>query len=145
PYHWEDVLELAHLYHANGYGVQASRLYDWLIARSEEAEERARLNYLAADAIKGKGDSAAATAYLEAATRHFKGYPLAYARLGEARLKSNYFAVVESLFREALSLDNTLSPARLRLARLMMRKELFEEAIQELGVLLRSDPDTYYA
>ena len=141
----EDMLELAYLFHANGYDARARTLYDWLIDRTEGAEEGARLHYLAADAVKRKGDSAAATAYLEAAIREYRGYPLAFARLGDARLKANDLSEAETLYHEALSLDDELAPARLGLARVLTRRGEFPEAVRELKILLRTDPQNYNA
>ncbi len=145
PYSRESMLELAYLFHANGYGDRARVLYDWALQDSEGARERGRLNYLAANAVKEKGDSDSATAYLEAAAREYRGYPLAFARLGEAKLKSGDLETAEAQFLAALSVDEKLSLARLGLARIFDGRGELEKGIRMLEKLLEYDPDNYNA
>ncbi len=145
PYSRVSMLELAYLFHANGYGDRAKALYDWALEECEGAKERSRLNYLAANAVKEKGDSATATAYLEASTRDYGEYPLAFARLGEAKLKSGDIEGAEAQFLVALSVDEELSLARLGLARIYEGRGELELGIRMLEKLLAYDPDNYNA
>ncbi|MDQ8184332.1 tetratricopeptide repeat protein [Pelagicoccus sp. SDUM812002] len=145
PTNEEAIRELAYLYHANGFVDKATAIYDWLIERSESGEKRARLSYLAADAVKEKGELVAVEQYLEMSTSDFRQYPLAFARLGEAELKSGDLEEAETHFRAALSQDEEISMARLGVSRIHETRGELVSAMRELETLLSYEPDNYNA
>ncbi|EDY83837.1 tetratricopeptide repeat domain protein [Verrucomicrobiia bacterium DG1235] len=124
---------------------RASAFYDWLIERSETGEKRARLSYLAADAVKEKGELVAVEQYLEMSTSDFRQYPLALARLGEAEMKSGDLEEAEAHFRAAISQDEKVSMARLGISRIHETRGELAAAMWELETLLSYEPDNYNA
>ncbi|MBD5778355.1 tetratricopeptide repeat protein [Pelagicoccus sp. NFK12] len=130
---------VANLYHANEYDREAKCLYDWLIASAEDDLERARLNYLAAQLVKEKGDSEGAMSYLETSVAAYDGYGLALAQLGEARFKEGSLDTAAELFQQAKSIDRELASAYVGLARVFERRGEIEQMVKELESVLEFD------
>ncbi len=137
---WDLMRSIAILYHANEYDFRAKTLYDCLIASCQDPEECARLNYLAAQLVKEKGDSEQARAYLEASVAAYDGYAMALVQLGDAKFKVGELAAAEALFERAKSLDRELASAYVGLARVYERRGETERMVGELESILQFDP-----
>lgn len=134
-----ELRTIVRLYHANGYDAKAKHLYDWLIDSCEDNLECARLNYLAAQLVKEKGDSERAMFYLEASVAAYDEYGLALVQLGEARFKVGDLDAAMELFLQAKSIDRELPSAYVGLSRVFERRGQTEQMLEELESILEFD------
>ncbi len=138
-----DTLQaLAYLCHANELHERARVLYDWLIDSSVDEQERARLNYLAAQLVKERGFSEEAEKYLQASVSAYDGYALALSQLGEARFKLGDWESAESLYERAKRIDSKLVSAYVGAARVFEQRGQLEQAVEELESVLEFDPES---
>lgn len=131
---------LAVLYHANGYVSHANEFYDKALLEASEPVDRGRINYLAAQLVKEKGDSKSALRYLEASVAAYGDYPLSQVALGDARFKAASLDKAREAYADALRLEDGMPQARIGLARIAERSGDSEAMVEELEGLLAEHP-----
>jgi HemY protein len=131
------VVELARLYHANGYNQEAEAC--WRILGAEQPQE-ARWSYYLADLRRTTSDDAGMVSLLEQTVKLAPDYAPAWLKLAEWEFKTGRLETAERDYRRRLALRPADPYARLGLARVALQRDHREEGKQMIEEIVRDVP-----
>lgn len=134
------ILELARLYHANGFYDEAESRYRILLG-IEDQSTRAKAHYYIATIRKSLSDFDAAVAHLTATIELEPDYLPAHLNLAEIHYKSGNISESVASFQAVLNLDPAHPYALLGLARERIQLNDDAMALTHLETLTRADPN----
>jgi len=136
----ESILELARLYHANGFPEEAVSRYQ-LILDSRTKEFRAKAHYYLANIEKGSSDFRSAIEHLESTITLEPRYLPALLSLGEIHYKTGNSKEAVTLYKAVLNIDARNPHALLGLARDRIQNQDNATALTYLESLAAAHPD----
>jgi HemY protein len=134
----DGAIELARLYHANGYLREAESC--WRLLRAEQPKE-GRWSYYLADLRRTAGDDAAVSNLLSETVRLSPGYAPAWLRLADFEFKTGRTDDAEAHYRRRLALISNDPYARLGLARVALQRGNRGDARQLIEQSVHDTPD----
>ena len=114
-------------------------------AKDLNVPRRARRNYVVGSSNTHNNKWADAEANFRHAIAEWPEYMRAFNALGVVLAMQNRNMEAEGAFRKAIALDTKFSESHLNLALLLVRSNRANEAVTELGNVLRADPSNHQA